>query len=222
VPLRFQVSRGRAGGFGLDKTEIFARLKALQAREENYIANVRGNSFKTINRWVVKRLTESEYTEFLRGMNPEVARTLSEAEARLWYPLGHLTAVYEHIVVEIGGGDPAVLEEVGAFLAEVDLGGVLKPLVAFISIAGALRRTPHLWPRYDDSGEFRLLSVDGHAGRAELELADYEGGPLHCVVIRAWLKRGCELLGGKDVAVQETRCRWREGGTVCRWTMTWR
>lgn len=154
-------------------------------------------------------------------MQPDVANTLSKAESRLWYPLEHLTSIYEHIVSEIGGGDESILGELGSYLAEVDLGGVLKPLVAFVSIPSALRRTPHLWPRYDDSGEFRLAVLDEHQKKALLELADYNGGALHCVIIKSWLKRGCELLGGKEVCVEELSCRWQNGGQVCRWELKW-
>jgi hypothetical protein len=155
-------------------------------------------------------------------MQPDLALTHTGAEARLWYPLEHLTGIYEHIVAEMGKGDEKILEGLGAFMAEVDLGGVLKPLVAFVSVPGALRRTPYLWPRYDDSGEFRIVSIDEKSKQAELELVDYGGGPLHCVVIRSWLKRGCELIGGKDVTVNEMKCRWHDGGKVCHWKMTWR
>ncbi len=188
---------------------------------EEAIASTRGNSFKTINNWVQKQISEEEYEVFLARMQPDVAHSLSRAESRLWYPLEHLTAIYEHIVSNIGKGDSSVLSGLGSYLADIDLGGVLRPLVAFVSVPSAIRRTPHLWPRYDDSGDFRVISLDEHNKQALLELADYEGGDLHCVIINAWLKRGCEILGGKNVSVKETQCRWEDGGKVCRWELKW-
>jgi hypothetical protein len=188
---------------------------------EATIASTRGNSFKTINNWVTKQISEEDYELFLAKMKPEVANSLSKAESRLWYPLEHLTEIYEHIVKEVGNGNPSILSGLGSYLAEVDLGGVLRPLVAFVSVPSALRRTPHLWPRYDDSGDFRLASLDEHNKKATLELADYDGGSLHCIIIKAWLKRGCEILGGKNVTVEEINCRWKNGGNLCRWELKW-
>lgn len=154
-------------------------------------------------------------------MPKDAAITHTKAESRYWYPLEHLNVIYQQIVTEIGKGDPAVLEDVGAYIAEADLGGILKPIVAFLSIPRALGRSSFLWPRYDDSGDFKVLEVDGKDKRALLELADYEGGHLHCYIIRSWLKRGTELLGGKDVEVREVKCRWQDGGTSCRWELSW-
>lgn len=154
-------------------------------------------------------------------MPREVARTHTKAESRYWYPLEHLTAIYEHIVTEMGEKDPTVLEDLGAYIAEVDLGGILRPIVSFLSIPRALRRTSFLWPRYDDSGDFKVIEIDENGKRALLELADYEGGPLHCYIIRSWLKRGAELLGGKNVEVREVKCRWQNGGASCSWEMKW-
>lgn len=154
-------------------------------------------------------------------MQTDVAHTLSRAESRFWYPLEHLTAIYEHIVSDIGKGDASVLSGLGGYLADIDLGGVLRPLVAFVSVPSAIRRTPHLWPRYDDSGDFRVVSLDEHNKQALLELVDYDGGHLHCVIINAWLKRGCEILGGKNVSVKETCCRWNDGGNSCSWELKW-
>lgn len=211
----------------LDNPQFLGILHNLKPKlnlspKEIDIASVRGNSFKTIRQWAEKRLGKEEHTRFVTRMATEVAHTHTQAESRFWYPLEHLTAIYEHILTEIGKGDERILEEVGSFIAETDLGGVLKSLVAFIPITRAISRTPFLWPRYDDSGEFNVLSIDKDAKRAALELADYEGGPLHCVIIRAWLERGCELIGGKEVGVRETRCRWKDGGTVCQWELTWK
>ncbi len=156
-------------------------------------------------------------------MPGDVAKTLTQSESRFWYPLHHLTAIYEHIVDAVGKGAKNVLEDLGAYIAEVDLGGILKPIVAFISLPRALGRTPYLWPKYDDSGEFKVLSIDTEGKNAELELADYDGGPLHCIIIRSWLHRGCELMGEKDVSVEETECKYH-GGTdnSCRWSIKWK
>ncbi len=185
------------------------------------MANVRGNSFNTINRWLTKKFTADEYELFIAKLKPDIVQVLTQAESRLWYSLDHLTEIYNHISTELGNGDDSILEDLGRYLAETDLGGVLKPLIMFISIPQALKRTPKLWPRYDDSGEFKLALLDEDNKKAVLELADYDGGEHHCVIIRSWMKRGCELLGGKDVEIKETLCRWQNGGHVCRWEITW-
>jgi len=183
--------------------------------------NVRGNSFKTINRWITSRLTESEYDAFLKTMSDGISHTLTAAESRLWYPLTHLTSIYEHIVEVMGKGRKELLEDLGTYIAEVDLGGILKPLISFVSIPRAISRAPFFWPRYDDSGEFKVISIEKGAKRAVLELQDYEGGPLHCVIIQSWLKKACQLLGGKNVRVREKVCRWKNGGNSCRWELIW-
>jgi hypothetical protein len=182
---------------------------------------VRGNSFITIHKWIKKKLTPEQYGGFVDAMNPEVAGTLTRCEAKFWYPLEHLTAIYEHISAEIGKGDETVLQKLGTHIAEVDLGGILKPIVAFVSIPRAIRRAPYLWPRYDDSGEFRVVELDEENKSVVFELTDYEGGPLHCVIIRSWLKKACELIGGLNVGIVETSCRWKDGGNNCRWELTW-
>jgi len=87
----------------------------------------------------------------------------------------------------------------------------------------ALSRTPYLWPRYDDSGEFKVVSIDDNSTpcKAVLELDDYNGGPLHCVIIKSWLQKGCEIVGGQNPQVEELVCRWKDGGSKCQWELTW-
>jgi len=185
------------------------------------LANVRGNSFITINQWLDEKL-EDGYKRFISQMRPPVARVLSQGEGWSWYPLEYLTEVYESIAEHLGGGNGKVLEDLGEALADADVGGAPKTRLALLPMPRVAARVPHLWSRFKDCGEFKVLSVDEKAKHAVLVLFDYEGGKLHCYVIRSWLEKICELLSGVKVKVKEKSCRWKEGGDGCYWEVTWK
>jgi hypothetical protein len=185
------------------------------------LANVRGNSFMTINQWLIELLQEVGYKKFISRMRPPVARVLSQGEGWSWYPIEYLTEVYEEITEHLGNGNGRVLENLGRVLADADVGGGPKTRLSLIPMARVVARVPHLWSRFKDCGEFKTLSVDEHLKRAVLVLAGYEGGQLHCYVIGAWLERVCTLLSGRKVEVRERSCRWKEGGDGCYWEVSW-
>ncbi len=184
------------------------------------MANVRGNFFIIINKWLTKKLSEDDYNELISTMRPPVVRVLSQGESWSWCPLEYLDEVYDGITAYMKETD-AVLGELGKALAEGDIGSSPKTRLALIPIVRVMARIPYLWSRLKDSGDFKTLSVDEKAKQAVLALSGYDGGKRHCAVIRTWLEKMCELLSGMNVTVKERSCRWEQGGDACYWEIGW-
>jgi len=185
------------------------------------VARIRGSSFVAINRWITDRLNGERYEGFLSRLREPVAHTLAEAEVWSWYSLEYLTEIFESVVEAFGGKNGGILDELGGFLAEADLGGAPKTRLGRLPVPRALARLPYLWSKCKDCGEFHILSVDESARHAVLVLSYFDGGILHCSVIRAWLERITKLMSRNKITVREKSCRWKNGGNACYWEVTW-
>lgn len=185
------------------------------------MASVRGSAFVAINRWLSERLKRGGYQGFLSEMRRPVARVLSEGDVWSWYPVEYLTEIYEGIAAHLGNGNGKVLENLGGAIADVELGGAPKTRLVLLPMPRVVARIPHLWSRFKDCGEFKVLSVDEGLKQAVLAISGYEGGPLHCFVTRTWLERVCGLLSSSRIKVRERSCRWKEGGDSCYWEVNW-
>jgi len=185
------------------------------------MANIRGNTFVALNEWIMEHLKGERYEKFMSKMRSPVARSLSQPEGWAWYPLEYLTEVYESMVEYIGNGKPAPLEEIGWFLAEVDMGGGPKSKAALLPMSRVLPRLSFLWARYKDCGELKVDLITEEKGKALVIISGYDGNIWHCMVNGSWIERVCKLMSGLDVSIKETTCRWKAGGQLCAWEVSW-
>ena len=183
---------------------------------------IRGNSFATINRWLAHRLGGEDYDDLLSAMRQPVANILTRPDGWSWYPLEYLSEILENIHSSIESVNGEALESLGSFLAEEDLGGgAPKVNGSRLPMPRVLVRIPYLWSRSMDCGDFSILLVSESENKASLCLSGYNGTTMHCALIRSWLKRCFELLSGAVVAVTETSCRHKNGGSACHWDVNW-
>ncbi|MBN2379431.1 hypothetical protein JXM67_06475 [candidate division WOR-3 bacterium] len=185
------------------------------------MANIRGNTFVALNEWMVKTLNQERYGKFMAKMRSPVARSLSRPEGWAWYPLEYLTEIYESIVEYLGNGKPAPLEDIGKFLADIDLAGGPKSKAALLPISRVLPRLSFLWSRYKDCGDLDVELIDEDRRKALVTISGYDGNEMHCRVNGSWIGMVCKLMSGKDVVVKETTCRWKVGGNSCAWEVSW-
>ncbi len=185
------------------------------------MAGVRGNSFATINRWLSKRLAGEDYDDLLANMRQPVAKILTRPEGWSWYPLEYLSEILENIHTSIASVNGEEIESLGCFLAEEDLGGVPKVNGSRLPMPRVLARIPFLWSRSMDCGDFNIIQISESENKASLSLSGYNGGIMHCDLIRSWLKRCFELLSGAVVTVTESACRYKNAGSTCTWDISW-
>lgn len=185
------------------------------------MAGVRGNSFATINRWLSRRLNGEDYDNLLSTMRRPVAAILTRPEGWSWYPLEYLSEILENIHSSIASVNGEVIESLGSFLAEEDLGGTPKVNGSRLPMPRVLARIPFLWSRSMDCGDFTITFVSENENKASLLLSGYNGTTMHCALIRSWLCRCFELLSGCEVMVAETSCRYKNGGSDCHWDVHW-
>lgn len=182
---------------------------------------VRGNSFATINRWLGQNLSVEDYRELISSMRPPVTRILTKPEGWSWYPLEYLSEILLSLKDSKNLRNGETLDQLGRFLADEDMGGAPKTTTSFMPMPRVLPRVPFLWSRSMDCGDFNILLVSESENKASICLSGYDGGPMHCALIRAWLERTFELMSGGKVSVEETSCRYASGGNACHWEVSW-
>lgn len=136
-----------------------------------------------------------------------------------WYPYPAYAELLREIDGALGQGDLRLMPELGRFLAEQDVQGVLRIIASFSSVESLVSKGEWFWSRYCDTG--RSIVLESDAGKAIMALQDFPNVAIHhCHAITGWLGGLAERVGGKSVRSVQTRCVHR-GDTRCQWEATW-
>lgn len=140
-----------------------------------------------------------------------------------WYELGLLIRLDAAIVAALGETTPNVLEALGAFSAELNLGGTYESLVQR-DVDGFLRLSAVVSPTFQTFGSARYEpeQTTGPVRAGTVCLAYDQPPPAqYCQSGIGYFRRAVELCGGVNPDVTVTGCR-REGSPECRFRICWR
>lgn len=123
------------------------------------------------------------------------------------------------IVKVFGGGDPAVLREVGAYSARSNLTGVYKAFRAS-SIHEFFVNGARLHSKFQNFGEAAYLMTTRTSG--QMDHWGYDSySPLFCESALGYYSESLLLHRAVSVQVDETSCQCR-GASTCTFSLRWR
>ncbi len=197
----------------------------------------RAAQLSTVRHWKVQgSLIKSRllYLQMKHGIATlkRILQSLGEADRAVltktvfvgeWYELGLLVRLDAAIVAELGATTPDLLEGLGAFSAELNIGGTYESLVQR-DVEGFLQLSAVVSPTFQTFGSARYEpeSQTGPVRSGTVCLA-YDTPPpsQYCQSGIGYFRRAVELCGGIQPEVTVTSCR-REGAPECRFRICWR
>ncbi|QUV86437.1 hypothetical protein [Chloracidobacterium aggregatum] len=196
----------------------------------------RAAQLSTVRHWKVQgSLIKSRllYLQMKHGIATlkRILQSLGEADRAVltktvfvgeWYELGLLVRLDAAIVAELGANTPDLLEALGAFSAELNIGGTYESLVQR-DVEGFLQLSAVVSPTFQTFGSARY-EPESKTGpvRAGTVCLAYDTPPpsQYCQSGIGYFRRAVELCGGIQPEVTVTSCR-REGAPECRFRICW-
>jgi len=170
--------------------------------------------------WATTARPPVDVTRFWTALPSNLEKSLSGMILPVsWFPFADLIVVDRVIVKVYGGGDPAVLREVGAFSARSNLTGVYKVFKGN-SIHEFFDNGARLHSKFQDFGDAAYLMTSRLSG--EMVHSGYcSYSPLFCESALGYYRESLLLHGARSVEVDETTCQCR-GMRSCTFSLRWR
>jgi uncharacterized protein (TIGR02265 family) len=184
--------------------------------------HVGGNILFARRSFVQKRGGDELWERVLKHLPAEDAKELRRTVlVTATYPFELNVRLDDAIAEVLFPGEPdRAFIEMGRASAEVNLSGPQKGFVHQGDPHYLLSLAETIYAYY--YGEGRRTYVKTGPSSATLVTHDApESSRRDCLTVVGWHQRAIELSGGKDVSVQEVRCRSR-GDTVCEYRCGWK
>jgi hypothetical protein len=232
-----QVSRAFLNGTGrIISLDGVCPMKSLPICCRPITAEERAAQLSTIRHWKVQgSLIKSRllYLQMRHGIATlkRILQNLDEADRAVltktvllgeWYDLGVLVRLDAAIVEALGATTPDLPEALGAFSAELNIGGTYDSLV-HRDVDGFLQLSAVVSPTFQTFGSARY-EPENQTGpvRSGTVCLAYDLPPpsQYCQSGIGYFRRAVELCGGINPEVTVTGCR-REGSPECRFRICW-
>jgi predicted hydrocarbon binding protein len=154
--------------------------------------------------------------KILRAASPGVRETYTSAIAINWHPLDELCEFAELADVQLGTGNGALPEAIGAAGARANLKGVLNRFAFYVAKPEFLMtRVASMWSQFNDEGT--MVVVEIIPDHAVLEVKGVkEPRATFCSILTGWAAEVSRGMGATSVVAKHIHCRAR-GGTRCVW-----
>jgi len=175
---------------------------------------------------VRSRLAFVEEQAGTEGLASVLARLSSDDRAALtsllatkWYPFELGRRLDDAIVQALGGGKHDFFLRLGEASAARNLTTVHKDFLVQNDPHAFLARAPMIYSFYYEKGrrEYR------REGEREAVLTTHDAetfSAADCLTVVGWHRKALEMCGARQVRVVEEECR-AQGGTVCRYRLSW-
>ncbi|OYT70241.1 MAG: hypothetical protein CFK52_11615 [Chloracidobacterium sp. CP2_5A] len=185
---------------------------------------VQGSLIKSRLLYVQMKHGVATLKRILQGLSESDRATLTKTVfVGEWYELGLLARLDAAIVEALGATTPNLPEALGAFSAELNIGGTYESLVQR-DVDGFLQLAAVVSPTFQTFGSARY-EPETKSGpvRAGTVCLAYDTPPpsQYCQSGIGYFARAVELCGGINPTVAVTSCR-REGAPECRFRITWK
>ncbi len=180
---------------------------------------VKGTKITSKLAFVRERHGDEGVARLLQALGPADATAVRTAVGVGWYSIDLYERLVEALVETVGGGDEAVLDQVGEHTAESQAAGAYKVYYRAKDPAGLLESMAPMHSMLNDPGEM-AVERQGET-HVSLTVRAPTTSSRVCRIARAFYRRSVELSGGHDATVRETRCLAR-GGDECRFEVRWR
>lgn len=181
---------------------------------------VKGAAILSRRAFVVEEYGEDAWARLLEKLDEEdrvqlQGRVLTSS----WHPFELNERLDGAIVAELGGGDPAIFERIGARSARGNLTG---PHAAFLAEGDPdrfLAATDRIFKFYYDTGH-RTYEATGPGSGIITTYEAETSSHTDCLTVIGWYKEALKMCGAENVEMTEESCR-AQGGPHCRYRLKW-
>ena len=180
---------------------------------------VKGTVLKSRLAFVAEHFGPAGVERVLASLEPADRKALALVLPIQWYPFDLGKRLDDAIVRELGEGEPAVFEQLGAASAERNLATFHRAFLTPGDPHAFLSKAPAIYALYYETGrrEYRQTGVK------EGVLTTYEAETFSapdCLTVVGWYRKALGMCGATQVQVVEEECR-ATGGEVCRYRVAW-
>jgi hypothetical protein len=184
------------------------------------VANVKGSALTSRILWVELQQGQKGMERLLAQLTPELRREIETGLSKAkWYPFEHFVELNLTIDRLFGKGDLGLIHELGRYGADANLTTIYRLFYKVGTVQWILGRAVRLWSAHYDTGFLEVATRGPKA--AVLRIRGFASPHhVHCMSVTGWAQRSIELSGGKNVKIDETRCR-TKGDELCQLETTW-
>lgn len=170
------------------------------------MAASKGTLYLSVKLFAEKRFGPSAVDLCLAQLSREDRELLGSIVAVGWYPLEPVLRFHRVLDQSFGKGDLSLCREVGVFSADWQLNNFHKLVLKMRNPKWIVARASKMWRSYHDTGRWEIEEPEPNCvvGRLhDFAVVDQA----FCVREQGWFLKAFEMTGGKDVRVEEPRCR---------------
>ncbi len=136
-----------------------------------------------------------------------------------WYPFSLNERLDAAIVEQLGGGDKAIFESIGAWSAKKNLAGPHRTFLTPGDPARFMTMTDRIYDFYYSTGHREFEPTGPNDGVMTTHGAE-TFSETDCLTVIGWYKEALKMCGATAVEIEETACRAR-GDEFCRYRFRW-
>lgn len=130
-----------------------------------------------------------------------------EIKAMKFYPLWW-DGVLLLLIEKLFGYGPEEFEEMGKFEPKTSF--IIRIFMKyFVSIDRASKEVPRLWSQTFTVGDIEVAEYDEEKREGIIRLKNYKLVPIQCDILRGYFSSILQLMVGKEVSCEETKCPFR-------------
>lgn len=190
----------------------------VRASEFLSTGKIKGTILAAHVQWVKENGTSAEYVRVWEKLPREARLAIGLVLPVKWYDFAHLIALDHAIADQFGGGSSAILRDLGAYSARVNLAGAYKAYNRS-NVHDFFATAARLHPQFQDFGNVSYLVRSDNSGvMTHRNYVSYS--PLYCESAAGYYQEAVKLHGGRAVSVTEPECQCR-GDAACVFVMRW-
>ncbi|MCC6559610.1 MAG: hypothetical protein IT372_42380 [Polyangiaceae bacterium] len=184
------------------------------------MATTKGIGFVNVRSFVHERFGAPAWQALVASF-PEADRVVLGSIVSIgWYDLALYARLIRALEAQHGTGGLKLVHALGRYEAERDLTTIHAWFLRLFGPHTALDQMGKYWRRFHDTGEWAIERRSDREAVARLEGWGVVDAAL-CRDLIGYMSRLLELVGGRDVSLDHTRCRAR-GDARCEFHLRWR
>jgi hypothetical protein len=184
------------------------------------MVTTKGLGFINVRSFVTERYGAEAWKDLLDSFPPADRAVLGSVVSIGWYDLALYARLIRAVDERMARGNLKLVYALGRYEAERDLTGVHQWFLRLFSPATAIDQIGKYWRRFHDTGAWETERRGDREVIARLSGWGVVDAAL-CRELLGYLGRALELLGGRDIGLQHTRCR-VDQEPLCEFQLRWR
>lgn len=180
---------------------------------------VKGTGIKTHGKFILKEEGE-EGLKKLEGTMAELGYPIEfrKIKATSPYPFG-VEAVILIAIKKLFNYDDKKFNEMGKFHTKTSL--IIRLFMKyFVSLKKVSEEGPKMWKRYFTLGNLEVVEIDEEKRHIIFRVRNFQFHPLHCQILMGSIPTIIQMVVGKEVTSQETKCIYR-GDEYHEFSLKW-